>query len=124
LHREVRERKRSHLFLGDDAEDATPGVLELNVDDILENIGHLVGSEPTADDWSVMDVDPPTFSPPSLPKKRGMRKAWHESKKLFMKKFWRRKTPPKLSDKLVPEREEVKWYAVLFSTSQKAAAGK
>lgn len=136
-----RKKVLSSHFLGDDGEDVTPGVFELNIDDILENIGHPVGPEPTADDWSVMDVDsstlsslspptppfPPQQVPPVLPptkEGRGVRKAWCESKNLFMKKFWRRKTPPKLSDKLVPEREEVKWYAMLFPTSQKTTARK
>lgn len=49
--------------------------------------------------------------------KKGVLKAWDKLKKLFMKKFaGKDEAPPKLSDKILPDRDEdVKWYDHLFS---------
>ena len=56
--------------------------------------------------------------------KSGVGKVWSKLKKLFMRKFGGdgNQPPPKLSDKLVPERDdEVKWHDSPFSKPQKPA---
>jgi hypothetical protein len=118
------------------SEDASLHDHEANSEDTLNNIGCV--NEPTDDDWDILDPESPTglslrhpISPPSSPRvppaviwptKGSVRKVWSKSKKLFMEKFGRKQTTPKLSDKLVPERDEVKWYEALFSKPQKSAA--
>ena len=48
-------------------------------------------------------------------KKRGIGRAWKKLKGLFMNKFEGDEQPPKLSDRLAPERDdEVRWYDFLF----------
>ena len=56
--------------------------------------------------------------------KSGVGKAWSKLRKLFMRKFggYRGQPPPKLSDKLVPERDdEVKWHDSPFLKPPKPA---
>ena len=104
----------------------------------LNNNGCVNGPDSADNDWDFLDPESPTNlssclptpspSPPRVPpvspwlKKSGVGKAWSRSRKLFMKKFGRRGAAPKLSDKLVPERDEVKWYEALFSKPQKSPA--
>lgn len=54
-------------------------------------------------------------------KKKGVMKAWDKLKKLFTKKFGGDdEATPKLSDKILPDRDEdVKWYDLLFSKPAK-----
>jgi hypothetical protein len=41
-----------------------------------------------------------------------------------MKKFGMKQTSPRLSDKLVPEHDEVRWYEALFSKPPKSVSSK
>jgi len=53
--------------------------------------------------------------PPRTKKKSVVSKAWSKFRKLLMKKFGGDQPPPKLSDRLAPEREdEARWYETLF----------
>ena len=103
---------------------------EVDFEGILKSASCTNGLEPVDDGWDVVDRESPTLSsrpstsppvPPRVPhtspqtKNGGMNKAWGRCKKLLMKKFGRKQVSPKLSDKLVPERGEVKWYETLFS---------
>lgn len=55
-------------------------------------------------------------------KKKGVGMVWNKLKKLLTGKSEEDQPPPKLSDKLSPERDdEVKWYESLFSKPQKSA---
>ena len=61
---------------------------------------------------------------PIKKQKSGVGKAWSKLRKLFMRKFggYRGQPPPKLSDKLAPERDdEVKWHDSPFLKSPKSA---
>lgn len=69
---------------------------------------------------------PPPISqamPPRTKKKSSMGNAWNRFKKLLMRKFLGGdRTQPKLSDRLVPERDdEVRWYETLFPKPPKPA---
>ena len=59
--------------------------------------------------------------PPRTKKQSSVGKAWHKFKKVLAKKFGGGdQSPPKLSDKLAPERDdEVKWFETLFPKSPK-----
>lgn len=108
-------------------------------ENILKNTGCANDPEPVDDDWDVLNPQSPTdllashpvspSSPPQAPpasprsKKSSVGKAWSKSRKLFMK-FGRRQALPKLSDKLVPEHGEVRWYESLFSKPQKPTAAR
>lgn len=123
----------------DDSKAVSLHVHEVDFESILKNVGCVNDLEPTDDDWDFLDPEPPTglssrlpvsprFLPQVLPvsswaKKSSVKKAWSKSKELFIKKLGRRKASPKLSDKLVPERDEgVRWYEALFSKPPKPAA--
>lgn len=79
---------------------------------------------------SFLSTTPPS-SPPILQgspahqrmKKSGLGRAWNKLKRLFKEKFGGDdQAPPKLSDKLVPERDdEVRWYESLFPKPTKPA---
>lgn len=57
---------------------------------------------------------------PPKKKKRGVGRAWKKLKGLFTHKFGGDEQPPKLSERLVPERDdEVRWYEFLFPKSPK-----
>ena len=127
-------------LLGHDSEDASLQGQEVNSEDTPNNAGSVNGPEPVEDDWDFLDPGLPTGlssrqplslpSPPQVPPaaprptKTSVRGVWSRSKKLFMEKFGRRQTTPKLSDRLVPERDEVRWFGALFPKPQKSAAGR
>lgn len=77
------------------------------------------------DSWSPL----PSLSSPQYPtvpprtKESRVGKVWNKFKKVLAKKFGGGdQPPPKLSDKLVPERDdEVRWYETLFTKPPKPA---
>ena len=129
---------RSLNLPGADSEDVSLHGHEVNLEDIPNSIGGVNGPEQADDDWDFLDPGSPTelpsrrsLSPPSPPKiphvtpwptKSSVQKVWSKSKKLFTEKFGRRQSAPKLSDKLVPERDEVRWYEALFSKPPKSVS--
>ncbi|KAF9647910.1 hypothetical protein BDM02DRAFT_3243768, partial [Thelephora ganbajun] len=107
------------------------GAFYVNFDDILKEIDCFIGPEGAEPRQTVVQsqahspshhhiplpLSPAPQVPPVLPrtKKGSVSKAWSKLKRLFTKKLGEEdQVPPKLSDRLVPERDD-KWYEPLFS---------
>ena len=88
---------------------------------MLPIIGSGGGAEQAQPQATPSSIPPPSpfQDRPVLPrmKKSGVSRAWNEFKKLSVKMFGGGdKPPPKISDRLVPERDGgVRWYEALLS---------